>query len=287
MRKRVIFGNQALHRELSRNVDSYDHADAPIAVSPSKTQLQASAGNPAFTAQFDVQTRLKYFTVAAGVWTGRTAAYVLANAAALATQLPGFVFGNSDFASGYKKLRENFPLAGGWVYGSPFVYGRDTAEVHITGLDDVVALDATALAQLQVGDVVIPVSAAIAGPVYYVGLVIVRCTQVGYGTLLDALNSDMFTMNMLRYIISDTSAVGLAQYNNNVFVMKQSLFGKFDSDFVSPNSFKLPEQMQDGVIDIPLVKGIDKQVALATYINYDVVDIQWSLFVAMVNKLAY
>jgi len=103
--------------------------------------------------------------------------------------------------------------------------------------------------------------------------------------LLDALNSDSFVTNMLRYIISDTSAVGLAQYENNVKTLRQSLFGKSTDDFVSPNSFKLPEQQQAGIIDIPLVFEVDKAAALGTYVNYDVVNIQWSIFVKQVNKL--
>lgn len=271
-----------LQKLLMNNVDAFEsHADdAPVAVTPGSTQLAASKGNPGFAAQFDVQFLLRYFTVAAGVWTVRSAAYILANAAALATQLPAFLFGNSDFSSGYAKLQSSFQLQGGWVYQAPFVYGKDYANVNG------VALDATASAQLRVGDIVIPVSATVGG-VDYVGFTIVRCTQVAYATLLDALSSDRFVMNMIRYIMSDTTAVGLAQFNNNVFVMKQSLFGKFDSDFVSPNSFKLPEQFQTGIIDIPLKKGIDKQIALGTFINYDAVTVQWSLFVQTVQKLDY
>jgi len=125
------------------------------------------------------------------------------------------------------------------------------------------------------------------GATTYCAFVIVRCTQVGYGTLLDALNSDRFIMNLLRYVMSDTSAVGLAQYNNNVAIVKQSLFGKFDQDWVSPTSFKMPEQFQTGIIDIPIEKGVDKQVELATYVNYDAVTVQWSLFVNYLEKLAF
>jgi hypothetical protein len=167
----------------------------------------------------------------------------------------------------------------GWTYGDPFVYGKDYPASYFG------ALDATAKADLRSGDLVLTFYKD--STTNYVAFVIIRCTQVAYSTLLDALNSDMFTLNMIRYIMSDTSSVGLAQYNNNVNIMKQSLFGKFDSDFVSPNSFKLPEQQQSGIIDIPLVKGIDKQVALSTFINYDVSTVQWSLFVRSVQKLDY
>jgi hypothetical protein len=85
--------------------------------------------------------------------------------------------------------------------------------------------------------------------------------------------------------MADTTPVGLAQLNNNISITKQSLFGKFDSDFISPNSFKVPEQQQNGIIDIPLVKGIDKQTALSTYVNFDATNVQWSIFVQQVDKI--
>lgn len=269
---------QNLRRRFNTRVDSYDNADAPAAVAPARTQLMATKGNPGFTAQFDIQILLRYFSVAAGVYTAVTPAGLLAAAPTLATKLNAFIFGNSDFGAGFAKLQAAFPVQV-WAYGDPFIFGKDTPIVNG------VALDATARAQLVRGDLVIPYFAT--SGLAYQGFVIIRCTQVAYGTLLDALASDMFTMNMIRYIMADQTAVGLAQYNNNIFVCKQSLFGKFDSDFVSPNSFKLPEQMQNGVIDIPLVKGIDKQIALATAVDYAVSPVQWSVFVEMVNKLAY
>lgn len=276
--------NQNLQQAFNRRANSYErnNADGPLAVNPGSTQLASVKGNPSFAAQFDIQFLLKYFTLvdATGVYTASTAAAVAAAVPALATQLAAFLYGNSDYASGFKKLQEAFPLAGGWVYGTPGIYGKD--QFRINGS----FIDATVTAQLQKGDLVQPIFSD-QGATTYVGLVIIRCTQVGYGTLLDSLNSDRFVMNMIRYIMADTTAVGLAQYNNNIFIMKQSLFGKFDSDFVSPQSFKMPEQFQAGIIDIPVKKGIDKQIALATYIQYDAVTVQWSLFVEYVEKLAF
>lgn len=275
-----------LLRSVNRNANSYErnNADAPIAVNPASTRLAAVAGNPAFAAQFDVQFLLKYFSVvtATGVASALTPAQLIAAEAALGTQLPMFLFGNSDFSAGFAKLRQTFPLSGGWIYGNPGVYGKDNFFVPGTSFQ----YDATIIAQLRNGDLVVPVY-FVDGANTIVGLAIVRCIQVGYGTLLDALNSDRFIINMIRYVMADTTAVGLAQYNNNIVVFKQSLFGRFDSDAISPTSFKLPEQMQNGIIDIPLNKGIDKQVALASYQNYDATSVQWSIFVEMVDKLSF
>lgn len=279
----MLFGNkrsrasQQLIRALAARSNAYEsHADAPAAVNPAATRLNPAPGNPSFAAQFDVQFLLQYFSVAAGVYTSVAAG---ALPAGLKTQLPAFLFGNSDYAGGFAKLKALFPLSG-WSYSSSFVFGKNFPNSEYG------ALDATAKAGLKVGDLVQTFFFE-GGATDHVAFVIIRCTQVGYATLLDALNSDMFTINMIRYILTDTSAAGLEQYNNNINVMKQSLFGKFDSDFVSPNSFKIPEQQQSGIIDIPLVKGVDKQVALSTMVEYDVTNVQWSLFVRSVQKAAY
>lgn len=277
-----------LRAALIKGVDNYDrsfnNADAPL-VPPSPSsgrnslRLGAAWGNPSFTAQFDVTVLIKYFTVSGGVFTERTAAYVLANAPTLATKLPVFLFGNTDFAAGYAKLQTQYTPSV-WAYNAPFVYGKDYARTNTA------ALDSTASALLQNGDLVLPFSATVSGPVTYNALVIVRCAQVPYATLLGALASDKFAMNMLRYVI-DTTNYGTAQFNNAIGVYRETLFGKFDSDTVSPTSFKQPDQQQAGIIDLPIEKGIDKSIALATNIDYNVVQIQWSFFVMSVEKLTY
>ena len=262
---------------LESNVDAFEANNAdelPMA----QTALSAGKGNPSFDAQFDIQILIKYFTVSAGAYTLRTAAYMLANAATLATMLAFFVFGQSDFQGGYKKIRSQFPLTL-WGYESPFVYGNGYPATTF-GI-----LDATALAQLSVGDLVQPYTAILSGPVNYVALVIMRCVNVAYGTLLAATNSDGFVINRLRYIQNDTTAAGLSQYNNAVYWFKQSLFGKFDQDSITPNSQKPPDQFQAGVIDLIITKQISKEIAFGSYINYDSVSIQWSVFVKSMQKL--
>jgi hypothetical protein len=279
--------DRVLMAQIASESDSYgaDHADAPVSVNPSATKLGRAQGNPgSFAAQFDISFVLRWFSVSAlGVYTSITyATWLAAQPAAAAAKVSSFVFGNSDFAGGFAKLRAQFPLTAGLSYDNPFIYGQGQ-EGTIFG-----TLDATARAQLVVGDLVIPITAVLGGTNYVI-FSIVRCTQVAYGTLLDALNSDMFLMNMLRFIMPDSTAPSLNQYQNNISILKQSLFGKFDSDFVSPNSFKMPEQQQANIIDIPLKKGVDKQVALAFNLNQDIPNgtAQWSIFVQSVDKTAY
>lgn len=272
-----------LSAALQRRVDSYEanHADptGPLVVAPSSTTLMAAQGNPAFDAQFDITFNLVYFTVAAGVFTSIAAAALNGT---LKGKLPFFLFGQSDFAGGFAKLRQQYPLLGGWTYGTPFIYGSGaTPTVDEDGT--AVTLTGTALATVAVGDLVIPFTATVAGT-SYVALSVVHCTQVAYGTLLDSISSDLFQIVMLRYIMNDTTAVGVAQFVNQIGVYDQSLFGKFKSDTISPNSYKLPEQMQTGIIDIPLVQGVTKQVSLASPQNYDAISVQWSIFVGRIAK---
>lgn len=270
-----------LLRQLETNVDSFedffenDDADAPVISKrplPGSARLSNAKGNPAFSAQFDVTILLKYFTFNTGAYTAIGAS---ALNAALKNKLPVYIFGQSDFASGFINLRRTFPLTT-WIHGRPFIYGRD--------IPSELTLDATVTGTLQLGDLVIPFTSALPGAgTTTLALAIVRCTQVAYGTLLNALSSDRFVMNMIRYVIPDITTI--TQYSNNIGYFTQSLFGKFHGDYTSPNSFKKPEQQQNGLIDIPLKVGIDKQKALAMYVNYDCVELSWSIFVWTVKKV--
>lgn len=253
--------------------DSVDHADANQA----NSSLGQGVGNPSFVAQFDLTFLLQYYTVAVGVYTQITAAALLAAQPTLATKLPAFAFGNSDFAAGFATLKQRFPLAV-WTYDAPFIYGNGY-QGTIFGV-----LDATVKAQLQFGDLVIPVYAVLGG-VNYLGITIVRCGQVGYGTLLAANNSDAFRTALIRYNVPDSTAASLAQYANKIFTYRQSLFGKAENDSWSPNSFKIPEQQQANIIDVPAKSFVDKEAALGTYINYAVPSVEWNVFVSEVVKV--
>ena len=166
-----------------------------------------------------------------------------------------------------------------WAYGAPFIYKGPNPDAATLFSQ----LDATARGVLNVGDLVVPFTAVLGG-VNYVALSTVNCSNVAYGTLLQSTQSDRFLMNLIRYTQNDVTATGLAQFNQKVGWYKQSLFGKFDSDTASPNSFKMPENLQNGIIDIPLVKAITKEALVGTYLLYTAVTIQWSIFVQTVKK---
>lgn len=255
------------------------NAKAELNAETNPLRVSQVPGNPPFEAQFDVNIILKYFTASDATGATYTATTAAAIAAALKTKLAAFVFGQSDFAAGFKKSIQQFPVTGGWIYGNPFVYGRDVATCAFGNFDS------TVTAQLEVGDIVIPFTATTAGPVYTVGLVIMRCPSVGYAKMVDSLSSDRFWVNNIRYILTDTSAAGLLQYDNSIKVQKQSLFGLFNENEVSPTSFKQPQQFQAGIVDVPIDQGVDKNVSVNTYINYDSVNQKFSFFVRNFDRL--
>lgn len=284
-----VFGSRQRNPRYSRNANeqrmlnkvyaNVDHADAPI-VNPIATSLAPQVGNPGFVAQFDLKVTPKFYTVSGGgVYTSITAAQLLAAQPTLATQFPAFIFGNMDKAGGFALLRQQFPVQV-WAYGTPFIYGADSGAGTSFGV-----LDAVAIAGLNIGDLVIPFTSVLGG-VNYAAFVVVNCVQSAYGSMVDALSSDLFRMNMIRYNVPSAAATDLAQYVQNIIILKQSIFGKFDQDKISPNSFKVPEQQQDNIIDVPIKQDFNKQVALATYINYNVSYVTWNVFVSSVNRLS-
>lgn len=270
----INYSQRALRNALYEGTDHYERDNADAAPGT----VVKSGGSAPFDATFDLQILTVYFTVAAGVYTLRTAAYVLANAATLANRLAFFTFSQADFCGGFAKVKGQFPLVN-WSYGSPFIYGNGFPN---TTFGD---LDATALAQLQVGDMVQPFTATVAGPVNYVALVIIRCANVAYGTLLASTNSDSFIVNKIRYVQNDTSAAGLAQFNNPVQWQKLSLFGQYGTDNLAPVGQKSPNQFQNGIIDLDVTKAITKEIGFASYLNYDAVNLLWTVYVKVVNKL--
>lgn len=277
LRKRTI--SRASRQLADSFAQEINHADE-VSVMPVNrdAKLTASAGNPNFVAQFDIQVILKFWSVAAGAYTAVTAAALLAAEPTLANNfMPVFLFGNSDYSGSFKNLRQLFPTTV-WAYDNVFIYGQGYNGT-IYGV-----LDATIKAQLQPGDLVISLYGS-PGATDYIATVIIRCTQTGYGSLLDALNSNKFQTNMVRYNVPSSGATDLAQYDNQLRMTRMSIFGKRSDDFASPNSFKIPEQQQANIIDVPLKVLVDKEAAIGTYMNYNVANFTLSFFVNVVDKI--
>ena len=201
--------------------------------------------------------------------------------AGLKSDLPFFMFGNNDYASGYKKLKGEFSINSNWSYGIPFVFGRDADEGGL-------ALDATVRGALQTGDLVIPFTSTLPGTgTTTLALNLVRCPEIGYGSLLEMLSSDRFLIVGVRYQIPDLTK--LSQYARQIQFNNLSIFGKFDNDKLTPNDYKVPEQFQDGIVDIPIAGkwgGIDKHKSWAFSNQFDNVEQSWTVFCRQVDKLS-
>jgi hypothetical protein len=284
-----------LARALENGVDAYDSyfdnsADSrPIVsnrVKSSQVSLAPMKGNPQFSAQYDIKASIYYFSYAAGVFTPVLPANVPAG---LQGNLPVYLFGWNDFKAGFPKLKSQYPIVN-WVQGRAFLYGYDNYMDAIltgigTGAQTFVQLDTNVTPSLSLGDLVIPFTATSGGTTYFASVVI-HCAQVAYATLFESLVSDTFVMNMIRYIVPDTTQNSINQFINQIGLYSLSLYGKFNSDFVSPNSFKKPEQYQPNIIDIPIKKGVDKAISFGTYLNCLCTSFTWSTFVWSTKKLA-
>lgn len=268
-------------RRLQAFEKSFHTAD-PTPMNPGSIAVAPAPGNPAFTDQFSIQVITKYFTVAAGVWTNIAAS---ALAASLKTYVAAFIFGYTDAQGGYSKAKQLLPLTGTgssttWGYNTQFVYGVNTPQASVNGTYTV--LDSTALAFLQLGDLVLPFSASTAGPVYSVALVIVRLTNGIYSALLNALSSDVFQTNLVRYSMDSTL---VAQFNNPIVLINYSWFGATKNDNIDPTAYKQPQQYQAGIVDIGINQSIYKAIGWGTYVNYDCVLFSLSVFVRRTDKI--
>lgn len=288
-----------LQRALESNVDAYESyfdnsADSrPIVsnrVKGNAVSLAPMKGNPQFSAQYDIKATVYYYSYAAGVFTN-----IVSNSAgtllplSLQSSLPVFLFGWNDFKAGFPKLRSQYPV-NVWSIGRCFAYGYDNGiDAIITGvgtaLSGITLLDANVTSQLSAGDLVIPFTATVGGVTYF-AMVVVHCNQVAYSTLFESLVSDTFVMNMIRYKLLDQTANSIQQYTNNIGLYSLSLYGKFNSDFISPVSFQKPENLLSNIIDIPIKKGVDKSIAVGTYLNCLCQTFTWSTFVWSTKKLA-
>jgi hypothetical protein len=204
-------------------------------------------------------------------WDESTSAIVLpANLpAALQTPLPVFIFGHIDYSSGFPAGFSKLPLPAPWKVIEILTIGVNATPTALIG-------------NSVNGDIVIHYQAISAG-VTYDAYVQVTSPNVGYSSLLEALSSDRFVINYIRYDVLDDSLV--SQFLNQLVIITQTLFGRATDDKVSPNSFKDPSNQIRSLIDVPLSTGIDKNRSLSTYINYDVSEMIWSIFTKKVTKV--
>lgn len=246
------------------------NANAPVSQNKGiGAKLAGIAGNPVFKSQFNFNVKTYFAKVGVGIIAPS------ALDATLKTQLPAFFFGNSDKASAFKKVRSFFNLSG-WGLASSVTNVKDF------GIQGVDAPSYSVFQNIpQTGDLWFMYSKVIGTDTYH-GLVVINCPQVAYGTLLESTNSDKIYMNMIRYVVDPTQT---AQLRNQIVYVIQSLLGKTQNDFIDPQTFITGNTFNKNIADIPIEFGVDKNLVLGMYINYDVQEINWSLTVFQTEKI--
>lgn len=183
-------------------------------------------GNPSFNAQLDVKVNLKNGSAVAVVGEGWEYA----------------LFGANDYESAYNTIITDATTLGSGMNVKGGVLQTGGAKA------------ATAL---------VINTAAGAG---VTGVITITSDVVDYPVLLKALMTDMFHVNRIRISVSDTTAAGLKSVSDKLRIIKKSVFGKRDEDVISMSAYKVPEQMQAGIIDIPVNVWIDSNTSIVSKI---------------------
>lgn len=245
--------------EHATDVDNLELAGGSTTSKGVGATLQNVVGNPTFKAQFDIN--VKKFVTDQNYQTNNVEQNL---PSAYKIGLPFALFGQSDKNGGYANFRKLMSDIGDWVFeGYEIKNWFGTSSIPFGQTGDMIFKFKTQNNQ-------------------YFTILVVSCKQVAYGTLLASTSSDTFEMNSFRYSVDPTKT---SQFENQVKMVTQSLFGKIQNDDVSPISFKRPEQNQDGIVDIPLKRKIYKEQMFMSYMDYQCSDLNWSIFVDVIQKL--
>jgi hypothetical protein len=280
---------KSLYRKLAAGSDSLDPVVGGTQSKSTVGAINQIVGNPAFKAEITLQAFVRYYSQAV-VGTP----VVAVPPAGQQTNLPLYLFGNTDRAANYAKSRQLVPAGAGWTYGDMKVITCGSGEVDFKPLPHAAAAVDYASGTIfnnlaQAGDLlfIIPMAGFVAGAAATTvsAEILIRCPNVPYSTFLASLNSDKIELNMIRYVVP---AAAVAQLGQQITFIKQSLFGKTSTDTLDPQTFVTPGTFQPQIADIPITVPIDKNFVAATEIQYTAavpVALTWTLTVSGINKL--
>lgn len=251
--------------------------------------LSQIVGNPPFKAEVSLTIQIRYYSQAAV----GTPVVVAAAAIPVAQQttLPVYIFGQSDYSGNYARSRQIVAGGGGWQYADMKILRGGNGEVGYNPLCHAAAgveyASGTVFNNLlNNGDILflIPMAGFVLGAAAttITAEVHVTCANVPYLTLVDSLSSDLITLNMIRYTVG---ALLVAQLTNQITLIRQSLFGKTNTDTLDPNTYITGGTFNPNIADIPITIPIDKNLVLATVLNFDCGIVNWVVTVATIKKL--
>ena len=258
-------------REMLNQLDSFDEdydmdsvAKRPIGKLPNVARIGKIAGNPTFKAQFNLNVSVTYCNV--------TDSLMVAPAdlpSSLQVANPVYFFGNIDKASFYKNAENKLPISTAWNFSAQSWRVKNTDSVMVEA------------PIVKKGDLYQNFSKTVGGK-EYVCTVSIHCPQTPYGSFLEAISSDTFIINMVRYKVDKTNT---DQFQNQLHILKLSLFGKVEHDTIDPNTYITSGTFQDNIADIPLQLKVDKNLVVGTYINYNCTNLQLIFTVLTANKI--
>jgi len=256
-------------------------------------EINQIVGNPAFKAEISFVITQRYYTDAVANTPGTPAA-AAAPPAAQQGLLPLYLFGNIDKAANYARARQLVPGGAGWTYAQTSILEVGDGQLDIDALSGAVHPLAYPSGTIWFGFAtpgdllfITPMALFVAAAVAtsWRSETLIHCNNVPYLSLLAALNSDLVTLNMIRYTVP---AAAVAQLAQQITLIKTSLFGKTSVDTLDPQTFITPGTFQAQIADIPITLPIDKNLILATQILYTAVipiTFTWTMTVSGINKL--
>jgi hypothetical protein len=240
-------------------------------------ELARLNGNPLFSAEIHLRVNIHYIDAVAGIEIAP-----LALPQILQVPVPVHLFGLTDLHGGFhncEKLNKIPLIIGGWTNEVLFALNNGIWNTEIEGFAPVMN------AIPQRGDFVsiywvndpllLPFTA-------YWMLLIIHCTNVAYGTLLNSFVSDLIRVNRIRYILNPAD---IEQFNNPLSFGYQSLLGKFVVNNIDPKLYQLPTEFQNNISDIKINFPIDKKLIISTMINFGVQELNFIFFIEKIEPL--
>lgn len=198
----------------------------------------------------------------------------------LQTSLPVFIFGLTDYYGGYLRSLQLVPLVQPWVQNAP-------VGDQFIGIWNVTRMGTMTGLLPQSGDMVFSYTAFLppfAPADFYACDMIIRCTNLSYGTFLNSFVSDLITIDTIRYIVP---IANVNQLINPIIFGTQTLFGKVKSDNIDPRMYITSKDFQQQIADIPINLPIDKTLMIGFQIDVFCQQLSWVLFVKKVESLTH
>lgn len=111
----------------------------------------------------------------------------------------------------------------------------------------------------------------------------ITCNTIPYPSLLKAMQTDILSIEKIRYLLSDNTKTN--QYSQTHEVVRASMFGKADRNLFDVSTFVSPLQQQLGIVDVDVNIAVDKESAIVLdVINVAAFSVSLNLFVSSVDR---